>query len=52
MVCATIVSEGRVIGCWTHASASLGSEPELFAPGADEEAVRSALARFTRFLDG
>lgn len=52
MVRATILAEGRVIGCWTHASASLGTPPELFAPGADEEAVRSALARFTRFLDG
>ncbi|MGJ0390549.1 winged helix DNA-binding domain-containing protein [Microbacterium sp. CGR1] len=52
MVRATIVVGGRVIGCWTHASASLGSPPELFAPGADEEVVRSALARFARFLDG
>lgn len=52
MVRATIVSDGRVVGCWTHASASLGTPPELFAPGADEEAVRRALARFTRFLDG
>lgn len=52
MVRATIVSEGRVVGCWTHASASLGTPPELFAPGVDEEAVRRALARFTRFLDG
>ncbi|KQR39000.1 winged helix DNA-binding domain-containing protein [Microbacterium sp. Leaf159] len=61
MVRATIVSDGRVIGCWTHASASLGSEPELFAPGrgsesadavVDVDAVRAALARFTRFLEG
>lgn len=61
MVRATILAAGRVIGCWTHASASLGTPPELFAPSigegavsgpdADEEAVRSALARFTRFLD-
>jgi len=52
MVRATIVSDGRVVGCWTHASASLGTPPELFAPGVDEEAVRRALARFARFLDG
>ncbi len=54
MVRATIVADGRVIGCWTHASASLGAPPELFAtageaPAADEAAVRAALARFTRF---
>ncbi|KQR49370.1 hypothetical protein ASF87_11420 [Microbacterium sp. Leaf161] len=52
MVRATIIADGRVIGCWTHASASLGSAPELFVADADDEAVRSALARFTRFLDG
>lgn len=57
MVRATVVAQGRVIGCWTHASASLGSPPELFEPDdgggpADEDAVRAALARFTRFLDG
>ncbi|WP_312170731.1 winged helix DNA-binding domain-containing protein [Microbacterium sp.] len=57
MVRATIIAGGRVIGCWTHASASLGSPPELFDHDggdgpADDEAVRAALARFTRFLDG
>lgn len=52
MVRATIVADGRVIGCWTHASASLGSAPELFVQDADDGAVRSALERFTRFLDG
>jgi hypothetical protein len=57
MVRATIIAGGRVIGCWTHASASLGSPPELFetATGeraADDQAVRSALERFTRFLAG
>lgn len=56
MVRATIVADGRVIGCWTHASASLGSPPELFdsvpdSRPVDDEAVRAALARFTRFLD-
>lgn len=57
MVRATIVADGRVIGCWTHASASLGAQPELFerAPGsapADEAAVAAALARFARFIEG
>ena len=52
MVRATLIADGRVIGCWTHASASLGAAPELFVPDADDGAVRSALARFTRFLDG
>lgn len=52
MVRATVIAQGRVIGCWTHASASLGSAPELFVQEDDDEAVRSALARFTRFLDG
>lgn len=52
MVRATIIADGRVIGCWTHASASLGSAPELFVQDVDDEAVRSALERFTRFLDG
>ncbi|MDN3444583.1 winged helix DNA-binding domain-containing protein [Microbacterium sp. APC 3901] len=57
MVRATIVADGRVIGCWTHASASLGSPAELFEPvtgshPVDERAVSHALARFSRFLDG
>ena len=52
MVRATITADGRVIGCWTHASASLGAAPELFVQDADYGAVRSALERFTRFLDG
>ncbi|WP_341935112.1 winged helix DNA-binding domain-containing protein [Microbacterium sp. LWO14-1.2] len=55
MVRATLVSDGRVIGCWTHAAASLGAPPELFdhprREHVDEDAVRAALARFTRFLD-
>ncbi|MCM3779488.1 winged helix DNA-binding domain-containing protein [Microbacterium hydrocarbonoxydans] len=53
MVRATLVSDGRVIGCWTHAAASLGAPPELFetgGPPVDEDAVQEALARFTRFL--
>ncbi len=52
MVRATIVEQGRVIGCWTHATASLGAEPEFFERPADPDAVSAALARFTRFLDG
>lgn len=58
MVRATIVADGRVVGCWTHASASLGAPPELFpsasdgAPPPDEADVHEALARFARFLDG
>ncbi|GAT72455.1 hypothetical protein MHM582_0928 [Microbacterium sp. HM58-2] len=51
MVRATIVEKGRVIGCWTHAAASLGAEPELLREPADPDAVSAALARFTRFLD-
>lgn len=52
MVRATIVERGRVIGCWTHASASLGAPAELFDPSASADAVRPALARFDRFLGG
>lgn len=57
MVRATIIADGRVIGCWTHASASLHTPPDLFepAPGddaVDDAAVQTALSRFTRFLDG
>lgn len=56
MVRATIVADGRVIGCWTHATAALGSAPELFDAevGAEvgADAIHAALARFTRFVDG
>ncbi|CAH0217774.1 winged helix DNA-binding domain-containing protein [Microbacterium foliorum] len=57
MVRATILAHGRVVGCWTHASASLGSPAELFGvvPGdapIDHDAVGAALARFTRFVEG
>ncbi|MBT2485211.1 MULTISPECIES: winged helix DNA-binding domain-containing protein [unclassified Microbacterium] len=52
MVRATLVENGRVIGCWTHATASQGASPELFQPPADEAAVAAALARFARFIDG
>ncbi len=50
MVRATIVEQGRVIGCWTHASASKGTPPELFEAAADPDAVADALARFERFI--
>ncbi|MFJ4173653.1 winged helix DNA-binding domain-containing protein [Microbacterium sp. NPDC089696] len=52
MVRATIVAEGRVVGCWTHSAAALGTPAELFEPDVDvdADAVQEALARFTRFL--
>ena len=50
MVRATIVADGRVVGCWTHAAASLGAAPEMFDADVDEGAVQEALARFSRFL--
>lgn len=50
MVRATVVEHGRVIGCWTHASASLGTPPELFETPSDADAVTAALSRFGRFL--
>ncbi|MEV4735854.1 MULTISPECIES: winged helix DNA-binding domain-containing protein [unclassified Microbacterium] len=54
MVRATLVAEGRVVGCWTHAAASLGTPPEFFedvgGEAVDADAVQEALARFTRFL--
>ncbi|MFJ4224458.1 winged helix DNA-binding domain-containing protein [Microbacterium sp. NPDC089695] len=50
MVRATLVADGRVVGCWTHSAAALGSEPELFED-VDMDAVREALARFSRFLE-
>lgn len=52
MVRATLVEHGRVIGCWTHASATLGSRPEFFDQPTDADAVRAALARFMHFLEG
>ncbi|WP_435743467.1 winged helix DNA-binding domain-containing protein [Microbacterium sp. PMB16] len=50
MVRATLVEDGRVIGCWMHATASRGAPPEFFTAPADPEAVTAALARFDRFL--
>lgn len=51
MVRATLVTEGRVVGCWSHAVAARGGAPELFEP-VDESAVQTALARVSRFLSG
>ena len=51
MVRATIVEDGGVIGCWTHAAAAHTSEPELFVEPHDPEAVAAALARFARFVE-
>ncbi|WP_091231303.1 winged helix DNA-binding domain-containing protein [Microbacterium sp. 3J1] len=52
MVRATLIEEGRVIGCWTHAAASMGAPPELFHEPVDDAAVAAALARFARFMEG
>jgi hypothetical protein len=46
MVRATVVEDGRVIGCWTHAAAAHGTAPELFEDPGDGAAVAAALARF------
>lgn len=52
MVRATLVEQGRVIGCWMHATASRGVPPEFFVPPGDPDAVVAALARFERFTAG
>ncbi|WP_288871726.1 winged helix DNA-binding domain-containing protein [uncultured Microbacterium sp.] len=49
MVRATLVEDGRVIGCWTHAVALRDTPPELFAGPRDPAAVDAALARFASF---
>lgn len=51
MVRATIVERGRVIGCWTHASATRDAPPELFETPSDPGAVDAALARFAVFAE-
>lgn len=51
MVRATIIEQGRVIGCWTHATAAQGAAPELLAVPADAHAVHEAIARFQRFIE-
>lgn len=50
MVRATLVEDGRVIGCWTHATAARDTPPELFDHPADPAAVEAALTRFAVFL--
>ncbi|WP_447652833.1 winged helix DNA-binding domain-containing protein [Microbacterium sufflavum] len=52
MVRATIVEDGRVIGCWTHAAAAHTADPELFTEPGDPDAVSAALARFAAFIEG
>ncbi|MFS0893112.1 winged helix DNA-binding domain-containing protein [Microbacterium sp. 179-I 3D3 NHS] len=52
MVRATLVENGAVIGCWTHANAGRGTPPDLFVEPADADAVTAALARFERFIEG
>lgn len=51
MVRPTIVEQGRVIGTWSHASATRSAPPELFEEPEDPDAVAAALARFARFAD-
>ena len=51
MVRATLVEDGRVIGCWMHATASRGVPPEYFAAPADADAAMASLARFERFTE-
>nr|WP_314843064.1 winged helix DNA-binding domain-containing protein [uncultured Microbacterium sp.] len=50
MVRATLIERGRVIGCWTHASAAHRTPPELFRAPEDADAVDDALSRFARFI--
>ena len=51
MVRATLVEQGRVIGTWSHATATRDAPPELFEEPADPAAMAAALARFARFAD-
>lgn len=51
MVRATLIERGRVIGTWSHASATRDAPPELFETPEDPAAVAAALARFARFVD-
>ncbi len=51
MVRPTLVEQGRVIGTWSHATATRGTPPELFEEPEDPAAVAAALARFARFAD-
>jgi hypothetical protein len=51
MVRATLVEQGRVIGTWSHATATRDAPPELFVEPAEPAALATALARFARFAD-
>lgn len=51
MVRPTLIERGRVIGTWSHASATRDAPPELFVQSEDPAAVATALARFARFTD-
>jgi hypothetical protein len=51
MVRATVIENGRVIGCWTHAIATRDAPPELFVEPENTERVRAAIARFAAFSD-
>lgn len=51
MVRPTLVEQGRVIGTWSHATATRHAPPELFTEPIDSDAVAAALARFARFSD-
>jgi hypothetical protein len=51
MVRPTLIERGRVIGTWSHASATRDAPPELFEQPEDPAAVAAALARFARFAD-
>ncbi|MFK3676181.1 winged helix DNA-binding domain-containing protein [Microbacterium sp. NPDC090218] len=51
MVRATLVEQGRVIGTWSHATATRDAPPELFEEPADPAVMTAALARFARFAD-
>ena len=49
MVRPTLIEQGRVIGTWSHATATRHAAPELFVAPADPLAVDAALARFAAF---
>lgn len=51
MVRATLIEQGRVIGTWSHATATRDAPPEFFADPDDPAGVTTALGRFARFLD-
>ena len=50
MVRPTLIEQGRVIGTWSHATATRDTSPDLFEDPADPAAVEIALARFAAFI--